>query len=170
MVNQSSRYVLNNFTSPSKIWVATSIPVFAGIYNGVGGLSKKASVCVEISASSTRSVSSSKYSSVCTSICFLPSTGSGVRGLSWALARFLAIALLLASCCFWISMGSGCAVYCEKKNGYSDYKFCENSRQNEHNTSQYLPVKQKQTKSYLIYCLWLISVLKRFYTLANRRL
>ena len=46
--------------SPLSIWVSASTPVFIGMNRGVGGLSKKASVCVEISASGTVSVSSSR--------------------------------------------------------------------------------------------------------------
>ena len=86
------------------------MPVQAGMKSGEGGLSRKASVWQSTSASSTRSLSSSRYSSVCTSTCLRPSTGSGDLGRSWSLARFLAIARRLFSCCRWISMGSGWAL------------------------------------------------------------
>ena len=46
---------------------AVTVPVFAGMKRGEGGRSRKASVWHSTSASSTRSDSSSKYSSVCTS-------------------------------------------------------------------------------------------------------
>src|SRR5689334_14254036 len=51
--------------SPCSICVAVSTPVLGGTNCGVGGLSRKASVCVVLSASGTTSVSSSRYTSVC---------------------------------------------------------------------------------------------------------
>ena len=59
---------------------------------------------------------------VCTSMCFLPSSASGVLGLNCSLARFRAMALLLASCCLCISIGSGCAV-CQRYTYYSTSPF-----------------------------------------------
>ena len=98
------RYTL---TSPSSICVATSTPVLAGTNSGVGGRSRKASVCVVTSASSTRSVISSRYSSVWTSTCLRPSTASGERGRSCSRARLRATALRRDSCCLCSSRGSG---------------------------------------------------------------
>ena len=66
--------------SPSSICVWTSMPIFIGTKRGVGGLSMNASVCVVTSDSGTVSTSSSRYCSVCMSMCRRPSTGSGVRG------------------------------------------------------------------------------------------
>lgn len=51
--------------SPSSIWVAASTPDLAGTNFGVGGRSRNASVCVVLSVSGTTSVSSSRYTSVC---------------------------------------------------------------------------------------------------------
>lgn len=51
------------YTSPSRISVATSLPVLAGIKSGVGGLSKNASVWHSISTSIMRSAISSRYNS-----------------------------------------------------------------------------------------------------------
>lgn len=51
-----------------------------GTNTGVGGRSRNASVCVELSASGSTSVSSSRYASVWMSVCLRPSTGSGVAG------------------------------------------------------------------------------------------
>ena len=51
-----------------------------GTNRGVGGRSMNESVCVDISISGTSCVSSSRYVSVCTTMCRLPDTGSGVPG------------------------------------------------------------------------------------------
>ena len=74
--------------SPFSIWVMASVPVFCGTNSGVGGRSRKASVCVEVSASGTVSVSSSRYTSVWMSMCRRPSTASGVRGGSVRVVLF----------------------------------------------------------------------------------
>ena len=88
--------------------MAASTPVFAGTNMGDGGLSRNASVCTSTSTSSTRSLSSSRYSSVCTGMCLRPSTGSGVWRRACSLALRRASARLRASCSRCTSIGSGC--------------------------------------------------------------
>mmetsp|Transcript_30355 Transcript_30355/g.75369 ORF Transcript_30355/g.75369 Transcript_30355/m.75369 type:complete len:218 (-) Transcript_30355:132-785(-) len=65
-------------SSPSLIWVLTSTPILAGMKSGDGGRSSINSVCVRASNWMARSVISSKYLSVCTSMCCRPRGGSGV--------------------------------------------------------------------------------------------
>ncbi len=114
-------------TSPSRICVAASIPVLGGTNRGEGGRSRNASVWASASISTVLSVSSSRYSSVCTSMCCLPSTASGcsdtviqkggnrrrriqtVFGLVFSATRVRAAVFRRVSCCFWTSIGSACA-------------------------------------------------------------
>ncbi len=84
---------IHTLTSPGRICVVASIPVLGGTKSGEGGRSRKASVWTSTSVSSTLSVSSSRYSSVCTSMCLRPSTASGVLGRSFSATRARACAL-----------------------------------------------------------------------------
>mmetsp|Transcript_28055 Transcript_28055/g.82165 ORF Transcript_28055/g.82165 Transcript_28055/m.82165 type:complete len:209 (+) Transcript_28055:765-1391(+) len=89
--------------SATSTWVSLSTPLLAGMNRGSGGRSRKASVWVSASASTGRSESSSRYVSVCTSMCTRPSTGGGVRGrmdasiLRRASSRFMARSFSLLS-------------------------------------------------------------------------
>lgn len=61
---------------------------------------------------------------VCTWICSLPSTGSGVLGCICSFASFLASALFRASLCLWISRGLGWVLWAgmkKKKPHKADY-------------------------------------------------
>ena len=65
----------------------------------------KASVCVSTSTSTGRSVSSSRYCSVCTSMCFPPSVGSGVSGFGGSFGR------LRLRCCWALRSISSCSAW-----------------------------------------------------------
>ena len=73
----------------------------------------KASVCVSMSTSTGRSVSSSRYCSVCTSMCLRPSVGSGVSGFGGSFGRFSCAAAgalrSISSCSAWAVAGRICA-------------------------------------------------------------
>lgn len=56
---------------------------------------------------------------VCTSTCFLPSTGSGVRGRSCSWARFLATALFFVSWNFCTCSSMACPRWEWRKRAYS---------------------------------------------------
>mmetsp|Transcript_23168 Transcript_23168/g.74546 ORF Transcript_23168/g.74546 Transcript_23168/m.74546 type:complete len:211 (-) Transcript_23168:159-791(-) len=103
--------------SPSSIWVATSMPILAGMKSGDGGRSMNGSVCVTASTSGGLSVSSSRYVSVCTTMWRRPSTGSGVRdrppsaSSSCCTATAAAVAWYSAAAarCAWRRSASTCA-------------------------------------------------------------